>query len=303
MDTRQLKYILEIEKAGSISKAAENLFISQSGLNQQLLRIEKELGVTLFDRTTHMLKLTKAGEVVVHYAEDTIHREQRMHDLLDDVLHGDVGTINLNLAMEQGIALFALVFPIFHKQYPNIELCLHDYTVAEQYRLLDEQKLDIGMVMVKHKDRQGIEFIHLRDERLLLGIPSSHALSKDYTMASDGDYPFMDLSECKEEIFSLMFSGSTFREVVDPLFRKAGYAPKILIESRKNNVVGLMSAYGLCLTILPESQAKMYHDINWFRLTDEPTWESCLIYSRNRPPRKAGRDFIDLAVEQAKNIR
>ncbi|SFG70906.1 hypothetical protein [Oribacterium sp. WCC10] len=57
--------------------------------------------------------------------------------------------------------------------------------------------------------------------------------------------------------------------------------------------------YGVefCLTILPESQAKMYHDINRFRLTDEPTWESCLIYSRNRPPRKAGRYFIDLAVD------
>ena len=99
-------------------------------------------------------------------------------------------------------AYIELVFPIFHKQYPNIELCLHDYTVAEQYRLLGEQKLDIGMVMVKHKDRQG----------------------------------------------------------------------------------------------LPESQAKMYHDINWFRLSDEAMWESCLIYSKNRPPRKAGRDFIDLAT-------
>ena len=58
-----------------------------------------------------------------------------------------------------------------------------------------------------------------------------------------------------------------------------------------------------CLTILPESQAKMYHDINWFRLTDEPTWKSCLIYLRNRPLRKAGRDFIDLAVEQVNNIK
>ena len=66
---------------------------------------------------------------------------------------------------------------------------------------------------------------------------------------------------------------------------------------------GGMSAYGLCLTILPKSQAKMYHDINWFRLSEEAMWESCLIYSKNRPPRKAGRDFIDLAVEQAKNIR
>ena len=48
MDTLQLNYILTIAECGSISKAANKLFISQSGLNQQLQRIEKELGISLF---------------------------------------------------------------------------------------------------------------------------------------------------------------------------------------------------------------------------------------------------------------
>lgn len=52
MDTRQLNYILTIAECGSISRAANKLFISQSGLNQQLQRIEKELGISLFKRDT-----------------------------------------------------------------------------------------------------------------------------------------------------------------------------------------------------------------------------------------------------------
>ena len=57
MDTRQLNYILTIAECGSISKAANKLFISQSGLNQQLQRIEKELGISLFERDTHHLAI------------------------------------------------------------------------------------------------------------------------------------------------------------------------------------------------------------------------------------------------------
>lgn len=302
MDTKQLKWLLEIEKCGSISKAAKNLYISQSGLNQQLLHIERELGIIIFDRTTHSLQLTESGRIVISYAQDALYRESRMYDLLNDVSQGNTGTINLNLAMEQGIELFSLIFPIFHKKYPYVDLRLHDFIVSEQYRMLHEKSLDIGMVMVKHKNAPGIEYIHLRNERFLLGVPQMHPLSRNYRLSENQDYPEIDLSICQKELFSLMFSGSTFREVVDPLFLNAGFSPKILFESRTNNVIAQMVNHGLCLTILPESQAKLYPNICWFKLNGSPSWESCLIYSRNRPPRKAGRYLIDLAVEQAKNI-
>ena len=61
MNTRQLKYMLEIARYESISKEAENLFISQAGLNQQLFKKEKEIG-QLFERDTHHLKMTKTDE-------------------------------------------------------------------------------------------------------------------------------------------------------------------------------------------------------------------------------------------------
>ena len=63
MDFRQLEYIVAIAENKSISKAAETLFISQSGLNQQLIKLEKEFGLQLFDRNKHFLSPTKAGEI------------------------------------------------------------------------------------------------------------------------------------------------------------------------------------------------------------------------------------------------
>lgn len=302
MDTRQLKYIIAIAENGSISKAAEKLFITQSGLNQQLIRIEKELGVSLFERTTHSLSVTEAGAVFLNYAREALNHEERMRDMLGDVVDGSVGTIRLNLAMEQGIELFCQVFPKFHAKYPKIEFKLEDHIVYDQYRYLAEGKLDIGMVMVKTREIEDLEYVHLRNERFLLGIPTSHPLARLHHLETDGDCPEIDLSLCKDEPFSLMFAGSTFRQVVEPCFERAGFDPKIMFESRMNHIVALMVERGICLTMLPESQAKLYPNICWFRLEDNPTWESCIIYHKEQPPRKAGRYFIQLAVEYARTL-
>lgn len=300
MDTRQLKYIIAIAENGSISKAAEKLFITQSGLNQQLIRIEKDLGASLFERTTHSLRVTEAGAYFLNYARESIHQEERMRDMLRDVNDGSVGTIRLNLAMEQGIELFCQIFPAFHAKYPNIEFKLEDHIVYDQYRYLMEGKLDIGMVMVTTREIKDLEYVHLREERFLLGVPTTHPLARLYHPETDGDYPEIDLSLCKDEPFSLMFAGSTFRQVVDPCFEHAGFEPKIMFESRTNHVIALMVERGICLTMLPESQAKLYPHICWFRLEENPSWESCIIYHKEQPPRKAGRYFIQLATEYAK---
>lgn len=299
MDIRQLNYVLTIAECKSISKAADRLFISQSGLNQQLIRIEKELGITIFERDTHHLSVTEVGQIFLHYAQESLNREKQMRTMIQDVIDGNVGEIRVNLAMEQGIELFCRIFPEFHEKYPQVELKLEDHIVYDQYRLLKEQKLDIGMVMIKWREIEELEYVHLAYERFLLGIPKNHPLSRFYTVTEDGDYPEMDLALCSQEPFSLMFSGSTLRQVIDPCFEQAGFVPKIVFEARANHILALMASRGVSLTILPESQAKLYPDICWFRLESNPTWESCMIYHKERPPRKAGRYFIELAVQHS----
>lgn len=68
MDLKQLEYIIAIADYGNITKAAEALFITQSGLNQQLIRLEKELNIQLFERNKRHLHLTQAGEIYVNHS-------------------------------------------------------------------------------------------------------------------------------------------------------------------------------------------------------------------------------------------
>ena len=68
MDVKQMTYILTIAQEGGISKAAAKLFITQSALDQQLLKLEHELGTRLFFRSRSSFALTEAGRVYVEYA-------------------------------------------------------------------------------------------------------------------------------------------------------------------------------------------------------------------------------------------
>ncbi|MFR3727580.1 LysR family transcriptional regulator [Lacrimispora sp.] len=73
MDLRQIEYIIQIADECCITKAAEKMFISQSGMNQQLLKMETELGTPLFHRCKNPLRLTEAGKVYVDYGRQILH--------------------------------------------------------------------------------------------------------------------------------------------------------------------------------------------------------------------------------------
>lgn len=69
MDLRQLEYVVKIAEENSITKAADRLYITQSGLNQQLLKLEADLGIQLFHRTKNDFRPTEAGMIYVTYAK------------------------------------------------------------------------------------------------------------------------------------------------------------------------------------------------------------------------------------------
>ena len=72
MDTKQIEYILKIAEENNITKAAEKLFITQSALNQQLLKLEKELGTPLFERRKHSMIPTFAGRIYLRTAHQIV---------------------------------------------------------------------------------------------------------------------------------------------------------------------------------------------------------------------------------------
>lgn len=302
MDLKQLEYVIAIAENGSISKAAESLFISQSGLNQQLIKLEKELNIQLFYRTTHHLEMTQAGKIYVKNAKDIMTIKKNTYNQIADLVDSSAGVIELGMTTEHGSNMFVDVFPEFSKRYPNVTLNLYEGIVRNQHEKLLAGHLDLGLVLVKEPDKINLEYVHLYNERLVLGVNRCHPLAKKYGAPAGAPFPTIDLSLFAGEPFSLVFASSTQRNVLRPHFEAAGFEPKILFETSMNHVLSKMVAHDICCTIIPQSHAGNYDRAAWFYLTSDPVWEVAMVYNKNNPPSKAGWYFIKLAQEHGQEM-
>ena len=120
MDTRQIEYILQIAEENNITKAAEKLFITQSALNQQLLKLERELGTPLFQRTKNKWCLTDAGRIYVAGARKMMQIKKDTYNQLYDVSRLRKGLLNIGLCPGRGLDMFTAIYPELHRSMPNL---------------------------------------------------------------------------------------------------------------------------------------------------------------------------------------
>ena len=123
-----LKCFLAIEKYRSFSEAAESLFLSQSALSKQLKNLEETLGVQLFDRSTHTIHLTQAGEKIISPAQRMIGEHERMlHDLSD---LKNINKNRLSLAAPLGMSYYHITDMVIQYELTHPETIAKKSTIS-----------------------------------------------------------------------------------------------------------------------------------------------------------------------------
>lgn len=185
MDIQQMKNMLMIEKEGSISKAAEKLFVTQSGLNQQLLHLEKDLGTPLFDRVKHTMVPTMAGRVYLDNARQTIQLWETTCKEIQDIAEEKTGEISIAFTPERGSRMFQHIFPIFHAIYPHIYFKIHEARNIRMEELLEKREVDMICTTYDAGRRNpGFTYIAGVKEEYLLGIPETNPVLRDFSYSS-----------------------------------------------------------------------------------------------------------------------
>lgn len=297
MDLRQIAYIVKIADEGSITKAAAQLFISQSGLNQQLLKLEKELGVPLFHRSKYELRPTQAGQIYLTYGRQMLEEKREAYARIHDIAKNNTGSLRIGLTPERGTTMLLQIYADFHEQFPNITIEPEEIHVKKQLSMLMQDYLDIGFVTLTDQDKlAGMEFVHIKTEPVLLGIPRTHPLAAR-AGAPYAPYPDIELSLFAKDRFILMFKGSTLRGVIDPLFEQAGFVPDILFETASNRTLYTMVQKSMGCTLIPETYALEQESIAYFYLPQNPVWELAIAYRRGHYLSEPAKTFIRLAKD------
>jgi len=301
MDTKQIEYILKIAEENNITKAADKLFITQSALNQQLLKLEGELGTPLFHRSRSNWRPTEAGEVYIKNAREILSLKKNTYSQISDIANSRRGHLSIGFTPGRGINMFTSIYPVFHQKYPDVSVEPVEKSVHELQQMIGESSLDIAFLTLRPEDYTNDEYITLVTEEILLAIPSGHPLGA-FAAPPGKPLAIMDLRSLQYEPFVVMDKNSTMRILINDTFKQFGITPNILFETRNNNTIIYMVQTNLCCGLVPSYyMRRANHDIAFFRMPDHPSWHVAASYKRNSYLSKPARLFIEMVKEHWNN--
>ncbi len=191
MNLSQIEVIVEIARAGSISKAAQNLYISQPGVSKILQKFEEEVGVQIFERGSTGVRLTPIGRRFVDNAQDVIDQAGKLEELF--------GSKSTSLTMELSVAAMSYHFmqrllpEIYHKYCQNsINIRYIECGFDDELKLINKGDVEIGLVsfwqpelrrVAKRAQASGVEYHRLGNVRPYIGVSRD---SKAYPASVQG---------------------------------------------------------------------------------------------------------------------
>ncbi|WP_179830388.1 nitrogen assimilation transcriptional regulator NAC [Variovorax sp. YR752] len=246
MNLRRLKYFVKIVDIGSLTQAAEVLFIAQPALSQQLATLEGEVRQQLLVRTKRGVTPTEAGKVLYRHAQIILRQCEQARIDMEAAGEGLSGQVSVGLA--PGTAASALSLPLLRTvraRHPGILLYLNENYGTTLSELIMNGRMDLA-VLYGDKAIHGLTFLPLLKEPLfLVGPASMPAPSQPVKLA--------DLRDI--ELF-LPRPYNVVRKLVDAAFVRAGMVPRVVAEIESAFTLTAAIADGLGATILPASMAR-----------------------------------------------
>ncbi|GAA2166874.1 LysR family transcriptional regulator [Actinomadura napierensis] len=271
-------------------RAAERLGMAQPPLSQRIQRLERELGVRLFDRSSRKVELTAPGRLLLEDARDILTRVDRVYSLAERARLGEVGTVRAGLPSDLGGPIVAALIAAFRDRRPDLRLDLRETGTAEQVRALSDGALDAGIV--RHPcDSRGLGL------GPMLGQPVGVLLPEDAGLAASPEVHLADLGGRDLVVFPREEAPGAYDEVLAAC-RRHGYAPPAVHEARHPQfALGLVLA-GTAVALVPRTDDTA--GVTWRPLVGEPlAWRTSCAWRRTRDAEheRAIADFTAVATE------
>ncbi|RWG03472.1 LysR substrate-binding domain-containing protein [Mesorhizobium sp.] len=270
LDLRQIRYFVAVAEAGNVGRAAEQLHISQSPLSRQIMHLEEQLGVTLFERSKQRVRLNAEGRAFLAEARALLVNAARLEELGRKLASGATGSLAIGYvegAVHAG--LIAAMLREFRRERPDFHLQLRSRRTAAQFEDLRQRVLDLGFVYAPAPQGDpDIESMLVRREPLVLAIP-------------EGD-PLVDASDIRPRHLDARVWITVVRQPDDTnraqflaACMEVGFVPDIAYETADPlTSLGLVSA-GLGLATVQESLQSaapagiVFRDLPWFKRSVE----------------------------------
>lgn len=215
LELLQLKYFQVVARLEHISKAAEELYVSQPALSKTISQLEKELGIRLFDRNGKYIKLNRYGKAFCAKVELALKTLKDAKHELKDMSNDPCEEIRLVVLASSH--LLPELLSRFREQYPQVRFRLMQHLTNSN----SQPDFDLCISAFPLTTRQ-IEHTPLLRESILLAVPLDYPLAKQSRVK---------LNELKNEKFIVLKKGKELRKITDVICKEQNFVPQITFES------------------------------------------------------------------------
>lgn len=307
------KYVYEVYKERSFTKAAQNLYISQPSLSARIKKIEEIIGEPLFDRSTTPLQLTEVGKVYIEAAEEITQIEQRVENYINDLAGLKTG----NLAVGASTLFAAYVVPSlitqFNQKFPDVHIQLIEGNTAELEEMLGSNALDF-VIDNYHYDSILYNKELYCEENILLAVPKHFAVNEELGMYQlsykniknknylSRKYPAVPLGRFADIPFIMLTQGNDTRTRGDRLCRNVGFKPNIVLEFNQQSTAYMVSSTQLGATFISDilvSQLPAFENLVYYKLDGEEAKRKVFFYYKTHKYKtRVMEEFIRMMHEQ-----
>lgn len=274
----QLEYVLVVAESKNFTLAADKAFVTQPTLSMQIQKLEKELGVEIFDRSTHPIKITPIGEKIIAQAKVILKEVKKMSQMISELNISLEGTLKVGIIPTVLPTLLPLFYKNFVTQFPKAKLIIQELKTHEILEKLRDDKIDFG-ILVTPLGHEDIVEKPLYNEPLVAFVPEEHRLSKK-SKISDSDLVLDDLLLLDEE--------HCFRNNVLSIcdFFHTEVNPKLEVDSGSFHALLKLSKDGFGMTVLPSLHAEELTEVDkgFIKEFESPTpvREVSLVYHKSQ---------------------
>ena len=298
MDLRHARTFVTVAELGTVSKAALRLRIAQPALSRQLIDLENELGLRLFDRVGRRLLLTSEGEQLLSSCRVLLNSASAVTEQAQLLRHGDTGVLKIAGSPQHIESVLSQFLHRYAERYPKVEVRISEGTGSEILTLLERGEIHLGQNLlhaVKLDDRHFGSLPLGAVEQLAVCHPSTPLGDRrTIEVARLGGFPLL-----------LMDGGFGFRRAFDAASRMAGLKPTIKFESRNPHTLLALAEAGHGVAIVPSQLQCHRYQVRIVGLTyrGRPLREHLTIsWDKRRPLPRYATDYCAMLAAYMRKI-
>lgn len=279
----------------NLSKAAEELGLSQPAVTKQIQALEEKFGTLLLERSGKRLKPTEAGVVLYRYACEMLKLMEKTEEAMDEISTSSRGVLHLGASTIPANYILPQYIKNFKEMYPQVTVSME---VADTWRVFYRvagRELDLGIVGAWFEER-GVEGFRWLDDELVVILPENHRLAGQQEVR---------LESLVTERWILREKGSGTRAAVEEMFKREGIATeKLMVQAEMGSTEAVVAAVeaGLGIAVVSRLALREKMDqgkMKWVKIAGKVgTRGIYVIYPKQKYRRRAVENFIAFLREE-----